>query len=199
MSVHRYINPGVYVEEASPSTYPKFEPLGHTPTPLQKQWEHDCDKCKYLGTLDVHDGYSFSMVDGKLLIAPVDFYVCDKSIVGRSYIARRSSEPSEYESFPECVVGGLSTSPSEIHRIIYEQHRIDTSVFKSSFGFAVEPVECAVEVFISPFIDARIHCYVNSALSYLESFKSGVMLPSTFHRMVARLEELVRYQQSIGR
>ena len=53
---------------------------------MKPKWEHNCDNCKYLGTVDQYRGHS-------------DWYEC-----GESVLARFGNEGSQYWSSPKGVV-----------------------------------------------------------------------------------------------
>ena len=57
-----------------------------------KRWEHTCDKCRYIGSGPVYRH------------GPVDWYVCDDTILGRF-----GDEPSDYWSMLQSLVVNLDS------------------------------------------------------------------------------------------
>lgn len=160
------------------------------PPPVRsKRWTHDCDKCIWLGTL--------------LLF---DFYRCDKQPTGRTYIARRSSEPSDYSSMPTIAMKQLEVDGFRLQSkekwmdIIFQEHLIDSApdyARSETFRFALMPTS---EIVISELVGARRKRFIEDAAKFASpEFKYRKRLPQTFAEMRRRIEQLVDYQIKIKR
>lgn len=64
------------------------------------RYKHDCDACKWVGSIDYPAPHS----DNTAPIRHADLYVCLQSIGGPSCIARFSSEGSDYASMAESLI-----------------------------------------------------------------------------------------------
>lgn len=78
-----------------------------TQVDVQPFYQHDCDKCVYLGSATINT-------------VNVDFYVCDSGL-WPTIITRHSDEGSDYESMPAHLICPLSPFAS-LGLALYVKH-----------------------------------------------------------------------------
>ena len=184
---------GVVVSQIEERNRVEFEPLGATKPPLLQAHIHDCDKCDYLGSLEV---------DGR----HHDFYACPdpESLGMRSYVARYGSIPSEYVSFADAALRHMGADPGSVEEVLRILCLFNDCEFKNSkHGFAVllqnvEPNK--IEILINPLLEERRQIYIQDAVQAVESgFLFVPIVRETLIAFVGSISALVQQQIEEGR
>ena len=178
------------IKEVSKSWFRSIRP------PLPKKWEHDCDHCIYLGTMNVPSSYLFDL-EGKLILEVIDFYRCENTITGTTYLARRSSEGPDYSSWPESVLRCMKNPTDHITSILVTEYKIDNAKWKSKHRFCLEFTgQYSVEILISKLISEEQDLYLRNAINHCESYRPLMMDSEACRKLIQRIDELMEHQNA---
>ena len=151
----------------------------------RKRFQHDCEKCYYLGSIEL-DGRHY------------DYYRCDKQPAGRTYIARYGSEGYEYASWPNVLeqLGNTIDCPTPDVAVAKVEQLIDDSEFgNKEFRFCLICEENMMTTIVSPLLPARRRRYIEDAVEHFgPRFQFEYANPETMFRFSQQISQSVMRQ-----